>query len=388
MDLNRFIVHVGTVRGFLLSTSDKPNAIKSSKCDEASEVTALTFGTNINEIVIGYDDGNVNIYDTEEHKYIEKVSDLDGKGRVVGLECINDSLVIAKFDGIVNIWDNKKSNSFKIDFDEKGTLDCVVLNKSRENIIGTGGEFNDFKLWDIETHQCVFQAKSLGHDYLNLPIPTSVRGITFFTDTPNLSACCTKEGHVLLYDDRAQRRPIMKFLEKKASYTCITSAHRERQCLVGTTRGYMQLLDLKTAKCLKTFTTFTGSVTSIVCDPLEPYVATTSLDRHLRIHNLETKELVHKVYMKQSLTRLLMKPIVKEEPTEDPGKSDDEYEDIFEKMEVVTEKKKKRKITLEDEAEVIAEKRTLRKHKSKENDKEKVVKRKSKKTKVRNPVSC
>lgn len=68
-----------------------------------------------------------------------------------------------------------------------------------------------------------------------------------------------------------------------------------RQCLVGTTKGYMQLLDMRNAKCLKTFTTFTGSITDIQCDPFEPFIFTTSLDRFLRVHNLETKELLHKV---------------------------------------------------------------------------------------------
>lgn len=63
---------------------------------------------------------------------------------------------------------------------------------------------------------------------LNLPIPTSVRGITFFPEDSYLSVCATKEGHVLLYDDRAQRRPVVTFLEKKASYTTIACAYRER----------------------------------------------------------------------------------------------------------------------------------------------------------------
>lgn len=66
--------------------------------------------------------------------------------------------------------------------------------------------------------------------------------------------------------------------------------------MVGTTRGYMQLIDLRTpGKCVKTFKTFTGSVTSITCDAMEPLVLSTSLDRHLRIHNIDTKELLYKV---------------------------------------------------------------------------------------------
>lgn len=79
----------------------------------------------------------------------------------------------------------------------------------------------------------------------------------------------------------------------------------------------MQLLDLKANKCLKTFTSFTGSVTSIVCDPMEPFVTSASLDRFIRVHNLETKELVHKIYMKQNLTKLLLKPLVKTEIKEE-----------------------------------------------------------------------
>lgn len=68
--------------------------------------------------------------------------------------------------------------------------------------------------------------------------------------------------------------------------------------MVGTTKGYMQLIDLKApGKLVKTFKTFTGSVTSIVCDPVEPLVLSTSLDRHLRVHNIDTKELLYKVLL-------------------------------------------------------------------------------------------
>lgn len=68
----------------------------------------------------------------------------------------------------------------------------------------------------------------MGHDFLNLPIPTSVRGIAFIPNEEHLSSCVTKEGHVLLYDDRAQRRPVVKFQEPKASYTTITPAYRDQ----------------------------------------------------------------------------------------------------------------------------------------------------------------
>lgn len=132
---------------------------------------------------------------------------------------------------------------------------------------------------------------------------------------------------------------------------------------MGTTRGYMQLLDLRApGKCLKTFTTFTGSVTSIVCDPVEPLVATTSLDRFLRVHNLETKELVYKGYLKQNLTKILMKPVVKEEQEEIVTQEavDDEYDEIFNKMETVTEETKKKRKS-ETDKNVKKKKKKIRK---------------------------
>lgn len=114
----------------------------------------------------------------------------------------------------------------------------------------------------------------------------------------------------------------------------------------------MQLLDLKANKCLKTFTSFTGSVTSIVCDPMEPFVTSASLDRFIRVHNLETKELVHKIYMKQNLTKLLLKPLVKTEIKEEEknGVVDEEFEEIFKNMESVEDTVKKVKRNLKKDS--------------------------------------
>ncbi|XP_060516093.1 WD repeat-containing protein 74 isoform X2 [Cylas formicarius] len=308
-------------------------------------------GRNEDEIILGYQSGHVGVYNTQQNEFIKSLTDLEGDGGIIGAGCVKKAIISAKRNGIIHVSKGKKRDYFSVNLDEKGTLESLICNDNRDNIVGIGGEFNNFKLFNLETKQCVFKAKSLGHDELQLPIPTSVRSIIFFPDVPNLAACATKEGYVLLYDDRAQRKPISKFLEKQASYTTISPAFRERQCFVGTTKGYMQMLDLKTAKCLKTFTNYTGSVTSIICDPVEPYIASTSLDRYLRVHNIDTKELVYKCYMKQNLTKLFLKPIIKDEGEEKQKQDenvDEEYEEMFRNMETVIDedeipKKKKRK---------------------------------------------
>ncbi|KAL1512548.1 hypothetical protein ABEB36_002129 [Hypothenemus hampei] len=344
MDLSKLKFYVGTARGVLLCTTDKLHDVRIFKNCEITEVTALCQGRNADELALGYGSGNVHLFDTITESFTRKLDRLEGDESVTGVCCFKKSFIVSNRDGVVNVWTTKKNDWFSLNLEESGSLDALAHDTHRSNVIATGGEFNDYKLWNIETKQCIFKAKSLGQDHLQLAIPTSIRAISFFPNQPYLGACCTKQGHVLLYDDRAQRKPVIKFLEEKASYTTISSTFRDNQICVGTTKGYMQWLNLnKSPKILKTYTTFTGSVTDITCDPLEPFVYSVSLDRHLRIHNMDTKELLHKFYMKQNLTKLLVKSVIKNEEKEEIEKCsstqdvDREYEELFKNMEEVND---------------------------------------------------
>ncbi|XP_044745544.1 WD repeat-containing protein 74 [Coccinella septempunctata] len=350
MDLNnRYSIYVGSVRGTLTYTDLNPeNKIQYEFAEQASEISSMIWGGDT-EILVGFKNGLVSTYDTIAQKYVKTLNQFEDDGSVVGLGLFNKKILVTSSKGNINILNTKnKTESIMTLSTENGTLETSCQNINKPNIIATGGEMNDLKLWDVETKQCVFGAKSMGHDFLNLPIKTSIRGITFIPEEQNTCCCSTKEGHVLLYDDRAQRRPVCKFLEPKASFTCITTAYRERNILAGTTKGYVEYVDMKNGKCLRTFTNICGSVTSVLCDPVEPILFTTSLDRYLRIFDLDSKKILYKQYMKQNLNRILIKPIIKEE--KEMGNEvaetevDDEYEEIFKNMEEISEKPAKRKI--------------------------------------------
>lgn len=69
-----------------------------------------------------------------------------------------------------------------------------------------------------------------------------------------------------------------------------------RQIIVGSGKGKLNLIDLRrSGTVLNTYKGFAGGVTDVACSMSKPYVASVSLDRYLRIHHLETKELVKKV---------------------------------------------------------------------------------------------
>lgn len=59
----------------------------------------------------------------------------------------------------------------------------------------------------------------------------------------------------------------------------------------------MKLIDLrKPGKILNTYKDFVGSITSVACSKSKPYIVSVGLDRFLRIHHLDTKALLKKVF--------------------------------------------------------------------------------------------
>ncbi|KAK9875336.1 hypothetical protein WA026_007732 [Henosepilachna vigintioctopunctata] len=347
MDLtNRFNFFIGSVRGTLIGTNlDPKSKIHYEVAAEAEEISSMIWGRKDNEIIAGFRNGNIYIYDINQQKYCSTFSDLKSRGAIVGLACIDNRILAASHNGMISIRDSVKENDSITTFkSNNSTLDSFAQSMNTSNIIATGGEMNDLKLWDVETKQCTFKAKSLGHDQLNLPIKASIRGITFIPEE-QIVCCATKEGHVLLYDDRAQKKPVCKFFDGKSSFLTIAPTYRQRNVLAGTTTGYIQNIDMKAGKNLKNFTNIGGSVTCILCDPIEPIISTISLDRYLRIFNLDTKEMIHKQYLKHSLTKMVMKPIIKEESQEPENVEfiDEEYEEIFNNLEEISEKSSRKR---------------------------------------------
>lgn len=134
---------------------------KIDKSNKSSEITALKWGRNLDEILIGNTDGDLKIFNSATEEYISVISNLKGEGQVTGIDCKDNNILVARKNGIVNIWNNGDNDIISLNLNDKGSLDKMTMNSSRDNIIGTGGENNHLKLWDISTKKCIFQAKSV-----------------------------------------------------------------------------------------------------------------------------------------------------------------------------------------------------------------------------------
>lgn len=76
-------------------------------------------------------------------------------------------------------------------------------------------------------------------------------------------------------------------------YHDVISLFLRRHIIAGSGKGKLNLVDLrKSGTMLNTYKGFTGGVTGVTCSTTNPYVASVSLDRHLRVHDINTKKLL------------------------------------------------------------------------------------------------
>jgi len=120
---------------------------------------------------------------------------------------------------------------------------------------------------------------------------------------------------VRVYDPSAQRRPVLDMTWDEYPITAM-SLYGDNQVVVGNTHGSMALLDIRKGKLVHMFRGFAGAIRCVKCHDSQPVVASCGLDRFFRLHDINTREIVHKKYMKSRLNCLLLnKEIWKEELT-------------------------------------------------------------------------
>lgn len=123
----------------------------------------MEWGRREDEILLGHADGTLKFYDTTTNTFLRTQSLTDSS--LVGVGCVGSLIITGNLKGEIYIVKKKLKDQFSIELSESGTLNCLICHSTRENIVGTGGESNDFKLWDVNTKQCVFKAKSVSYYY-------------------------------------------------------------------------------------------------------------------------------------------------------------------------------------------------------------------------------
>ncbi|XP_076824627.1 WD repeat-containing protein 74-like [Clavelina lepadiformis] len=282
----------------------------------------------------------------ELHKQIPEFE--SEKETVIGLQTTEKAFISATSSGHVRLWDfDAKEPS--ISLNAGANLECMTFNQNSD-LLATGGKENLLRLWDINSaKEPIFKAKNVRPDWLQLRIPVWITNIKFLPDSDKVLT--TTGTHSLrIYDPKSQaRRPVLE--TEYSEYPITAAAVTERkpnQVIVGNTRGEVASFDVRKFKhVVRSYKGFAGSVRDIVCHAQLPYFFSCGLDRHLRVHHENSSKVVHKVYLKSRLNRLLATdgPIEADKVTNnsqkrklDEGKDQDqnkEEEEMWKKMDEI-----------------------------------------------------
>lgn len=310
--------------------------------DKTSRVTAIDLANDSREILIGRVKPVVKVYGIDTDQYVQEVEVSDGP--VVGLCKYNGTLIVGLANGKIQI-DTKKPE-FIVAGDAMSRMrQCHIDGK----LVATGGKErqNNLKVWNLENNECVFKTKNISNDFLQLEVPIWDSDFGFID--ANCLTTCSRYGYVRVYDMRARRRPMHNFTNDKEqiSYPCL--ATRGNVVWAGTTTGIMHAFDLRKMKLvLHTYKGFTGSISDVVVDDSGQYVCTASLDRFVRVHDVNTTGLLYQCYVKSKATRVLLRNGVEAEAPEGLESSEDdeiaeekidgnvaEFDEIFDNMQTI-----------------------------------------------------
>lgn len=312
---DKFDVFAGAtsgIKGIKIGATEKENRIKNLQnlrsVTENDWVTRIAWGDDEErEILVGCGrkDRRVKVYDSDSGILTHSFSCNLGKESINGISRYNGSILTSVGSGAISLWSSTGEGEELVNAGEN--LNRMCHSRVQKNMIATGGKENKVKLYDLEKQTQTFLEKDLSHDWLNLRKPVWISDLNFLPETQQI-ASVGRYGHIYLFDPRSQRRPVMNMTVQNEAWTCLAIPPKEKHIIVGSTTGRLNLIDLrKLGTVLNTYKGFTGGVTGVICSTTNPYIASVSLDRYLRIHNIDTKEILKSIYLTSRLSCLVMR---------------------------------------------------------------------------------
>lgn len=310
-------LYVGTSTGALKGVHLKDSCI--FNCNDLSglfpkeqEITSLCWASigDETELLSAQLNRQLKLFDTVSGSFTELFTAKGAQGKISGLGTIKgtDKIATGFESGFVKVWG--LDGECKTEISAGTNLAKLRASPVKSNTVATGGKESPLKVWDYtKPEKPVFTAKNVRNDYLDLRVPVWVSDMRFLPDSDKI-VTCTGHHQVRLYDPHSgSRRPVTQMEWLEQPFTAMAVCSNANQVVVGNSMGEMGLFDLRGKGSLvhvyKGF--FAGSIRSIECHPTHPYVASCGVDRFVRVHHVETKEMLHKIYCKTALNCVLMR---------------------------------------------------------------------------------
>ncbi|EPS73907.1 hypothetical protein M569_00848, partial [Genlisea aurea] len=187
-----------------------------------------------------------------------------------------------------------------------GNLLCSKVDETETCAI-YGGKRVEVNVWDLETSVRIWTAKSPPKNSLGIFTPTCITSTTFLCKDDHRKVVAGTDAHqVRLYDTSAQRRPVLSVDFRETAIRVVAEDGDGHTVYVGNASGDLASFDMRTGKLLGCFVgKCCGSIRSIVRHTQLPVIASCGLDSYLRIWDVQNRQLLAAVFLKQHLTSVV-----------------------------------------------------------------------------------
>ncbi len=187
------------------------------------------------------------------------------------------------------------------------------------DVIAVGGKQLDLRLYSLNEKKQIWKAKNVRNDWLNMPVPVWVSDMDFFKEEKdgNTSSSYHKlvvgtgYSEIRIYDTRAGQKPVHFYKlpnvenNDKPPFMSVCASEDGKSVFAGDTQGRVLRVDVGTGKVISKYKSFTGSVRRLQVHPtLHNVLLSISIDRILRVHHIETRKLLMRMYLKQRLNTM------------------------------------------------------------------------------------
>eukprot|EP00116_Pleurobrachia_bachei_P006371 sb/3466633/ len=284
---------LGSLRGVDFKT-EQNTVVTYDELSPRYDIASLRYSTSGGELYCTLRQDLVNVFDVNEGIYVNQY---EVEGKLVTAFDVGEALLTCTRSGQVLLWkDDEIADKLKV-----GSEDLECCEKVSDTLIATAGKEQELKLWDLETQKSVWQSKNVPRDELDLRVPVWARSLCEMGDSGGNVFCVGTQYHQLrLYDRRTKRRPVQELNWGELPVTCITS--RGDNVFFGNGKGDLTRVDVRAInRDVVKYKGAAGGLRGVAVHRTEPFLASVGLDRHLRVHDINTREMVHKFYLKHKL---------------------------------------------------------------------------------------
>ncbi|KAG2236567.1 hypothetical protein INT48_000867 [Thamnidium elegans] len=367
------------------------------KVDKEEQVQKLSWATLDNEklLLVARKSGKIQFMSPETGQIVKEftnkyVGPKEDQGKFVGLFIHDNHLCICTSTGDLSYTPLNSKKTETITINNLGPdLEIMRGHPTQTHIFAIGGKERDLCIYDIKAlvkskaeqdtldaagpnkntslHKkksnksvgLIFQAKNVPNDFLDLQQPIWIHDLQFMNAEATKVAVGTHYHQFRLYETKASRRPTVNVEIGKHPIKVLSVGSDFDHVLFADTMSVVGMIDINTGKRSSQFKGFSGAATDLLMVPtpkfdddneeqqrVKRFVASTSLDRFMRVHENSTvyRNIENKAYLKQRLTCVVVDeefeyPVPKVKTAQE--QEEEEEEALWKSMDVTEDRKRK-----------------------------------------------